>query len=149
VARRDRASASRVTITSSNHPPYLLILSQQLDKTVRTRTERKRVCRVSGSLLPPRIHGMIRAFSELAVENVAKAMSALNESTSEPARPISFAFTAVRALFLHGGARDERHIERRHRSAASELAARPDTCSHAGGGEKSTVVISTLRDARR
>jgi len=42
---------------------------------------------------------MIRSFSELVTENISKAMSALNESKSEPARRISFAFTNEQEQF--------------------------------------------------
>jgi hypothetical protein len=42
---------------------------------------------------------MIRSFSELAAENVSKAMSASNESKFEHARRISFAFTDEQEQF--------------------------------------------------
>ncbi|MGH8611602.1 MAG: acyl-CoA dehydrogenase family protein [Gammaproteobacteria bacterium] len=56
-------------------------------------------CRGSGSLLHPRIHGMIRSFSERVVENISQVMSASDKSKIEPARRIQFAFTDEQEQF--------------------------------------------------
>ena len=54
---------------------------------------------VSGSLLRPRIHGIIRSFSELVAENISRAMSVSDESKFAPARRIQFAFTDEQEQF--------------------------------------------------
>src|SRR5262249_36494048 len=62
-------------------------------------TDRERVCRGSGSLLRPRIHGIIRSFSDSVAENISRAMSVSDEAKFEPARRIQFAFTDEQEQF--------------------------------------------------
>ena len=54
---------------------------------------------VSGSLLRPRIHGIIRSFSELVAENISRAMSASDKSQFAHARRIQFALTDEQEQF--------------------------------------------------